>query len=43
MVRKFGTDVHTAVFKMENEQGTLLSVKRQPGFEGENGKRCIYG
>ena len=43
---------HTAVSKMDNHedpltaQGTLLSVRRQPGWEGslgENGYMYMYG
>ena len=37
--------VHTAVFKMDSQQG-LLNVMWQPGWEGslgENGYMYIYG
>ena len=50
--REFGIHVHTAVFKMDNQQGptvqhweTLLTVTWQPGWEwnlGENGYRYMY-
>ena len=43
-----GGHVHTAIFKMDNQQahGTLLSVMWQPGWDwglGKNGYLFMYG